>query len=642
MKRQQRRQAARTKQRSRLSAQRARQLDRSRPMPKLPNDLKPMLVRYSDQDTADIRRVLRNADVVGDLDDHLHNHPGEVSKVTAEPLLTAALLTLGNTGKYHRKMTTMGLAGLPMRDSEEWGFVGPNGWDLSAYRAVADQQKRLEDALGEGWDTTDGRRDMAWFACRLLGESIPRRIRRQIPAIAVDSTDNEAYALTKEFTKEKELRARDAERKGVRLEKFDPEKALAQDPLVQYNEAVQRRSNVKEPSLPVPDAPSHKIGERGADGRYNRSHDHDARPGKRSGTGSREPGLFLGFDAHLAVAVPKATWYGDPRDIAIGADIDPYITAVAMRSAGTNPGPPGQELLERSLTNSENIEEVLGDRAYSTKKSSMVEWAHKNRIDFVMDQPITIVRTAKTVYLGRQREPVIDHCGTFLHKFTDPKLWTPPNGQNDREREEWFAERFETYAWRMNDWLKDGGKQFMCAQCLGYFTSAAKTTMKPSARAKRSARSRRTTTPGSVPRVDAKGATSCCSGFAKADCCILGNSQKAPYGTRSHRKSYLRRLRVETRISVLKRNGALSRKWCQAMGLAANSLGFILLAVWHNIELAREARAKRREQREERRKAKLAATGTLDGDADTAEAPPDTESGQDGDATEDEPARPPP
>lgn len=642
MKRQQRRRVERTEQRSQLSAQRAQRLDRARPIPKLPNDLKPMLVRYSPQDTADVRRVLRNAGVIVDLDDHLHNHPGAVSKVTCEPLLAAALLDLGNTGKYHRKGTTMGLAGFPMRDSEEWGFVGPNGWDQATYRVAAEQQKRLEDALREGWDTKDGRRDMTWLAGRLLGASIPRRMRRQIRAIAVDSTDNESYALTKEFTKEKELRARDAQRKGANSKKFDPDKVLGHDPMVQYIESALEDPDAEEPSLPAPDAPSHKIGELGPDGRYNRSHDPDARPGRRSGKGSRESGPFLGYDAHLAVAVPKATWYGDPRHIAIGEGVDPYITAVATRSAGTNPGPAGWELLEQSLNIGEDIAEVLADRAYTTKKSSFVEPAHRLRIDVVMDQPITTVRTADPVYLGKQREPAIDHCGTFLHKFTDPELWKPPEDLNDHEREKWYAERYDTYAWRMNDWLRDGGKQLMCAQCLGKFTSDAKTTMKPSAGAKRSARSPRTTPPGTVPRVDAKGAATCCSGFAKADCCILGNSQKAPFGTRSHRKSYKRRLQVETRIGVLRRQGALSRGWCKAMRLGPNSLGFILLAVWHNIELAREARAKRREQREQRRQAKLAATGTLDGDAGTGEAPPDNESSNDGDGIEDQPARPPP
>ncbi len=322
--------------------------------------------------------------------------------------------------------------------------------------------------------------------------------------------------------------------------------------------------------------------------------------------------------------------------------IDPYITAVSTAPAATNQGPIARELLEQSLEIGENIKEAILDRAYTPKKSSFVEPAHKLRIDVVMDQSVTAVKTAKQVYIGKQREPVIDHCGTFLHKFTPQHLWTPPEGLTGRELEEWYARRFETYAWRMNSWLDDGGKQFVCPQCVGRFTSAAKTTMKPSARAKRSARHNRTTPPGSVPRVDAKGATSCCSGFAKADCCLLGNSQKAPFGTRAHRKSYRRRLRVETRVSVFKRDEALNRGWRQALGLAANSLGFLLLAVWHNIELAQAAREKRHELREQRRKAKLAATGTHDGDAHAAEAPSDTELDDDSDSTGDQTPRPPP
>ena len=642
MKRQQRRQAERDEQHNRLSAQRAQELDRFRPLPKLPHDHKPMLVRFSEQDVADIRRVLRDAGVIDDLDDHLHSHPGKPSRLTSEALLVAALLWIGVTSNYHRKGTTMGLAGLPIHDAEEWGFVSADGWDHATYKVVAEQQKRLEDNLREGWDTRDGRRDMKWISGRLLAASIPKKERQRMKAIDIDSTDNETYALTKEFTKEKELRERDAKRNGTRAEKFDPDKTLAQDPLVQHHEAMLEDPDLEEASLPVPGAPSHKIGEMGPDGRYNRSHDPDARPGRRSGTGSRNPGMFLGYDAHLAMAIPKATWYGDPTGIAIGDDIDPYITAVVTAPAATNPGPLGFELLEQSLKIGENIEETILDRAYTRKKSSFVEPAHKLRIDVVMDQPINAVETATEVYIGKQREPVIDHCGTFLHKFTPTHLWTPPSDLKGRDLEEWYAQRFETYAWRMNGWLDDGGKQFVCPQCLGYFTSAAKTTMKPSARAKRSARRNRTTPAGSVPRVDAKGATSCCSGFAKADCSLLGNSQKAPFGTRAQRKSYRRRVQVETRLSVLKRNRALTRGWCKALGLAANSLGFLLHAVLHNIELARAARARRRELREQRRKTKLAATGTHDGDAHATEAPSDTELDDDSDPIGDQAPRPPP
>ena len=160
---------------------------------------------------------------------------------------------------------------------------------------------------------------------------------------------------------------------------------------------------------------------------------------------------------------------------------------------------PGFEIFEQSRKIAGNIKGVIADRAYTPKKISFVDPAHELKIDVVMDQSITTVKSAKQIFIGKEGETVIDHCGTFLHKFTPPRMWTPPKGLTGRDLEEWYAERFETCAWRMNDWLDDGGKQFVCAQCLGGFTSAAKTTMKPSARAKRSARRKRTT-PGSVPR----------------------------------------------------------------------------------------------------------------------------------------------
>ena len=197
----------------------------------------------------------------------------------------------------------------------------------------------------------------------------------------------------------------------------------------------------------------------------------------------------------------------------------------------------------------------------------------------------------------------------------------------------------------MNGRLDGGGKQVICPQCLGRFTSDAKTRTKLSAKAKRSARRNRITkAPGTVPHLTApKGTEFCCSGFADADVCILGNSQTAPWGTPAQRKSYLRRLRAESGIGAFKLSDIFEKGWCRTFGLPANTIGATLAAVWRNIMLAREYRAKRHEQKQQRRQIKLSvAGGTQDGDAGATEAPTDAEPGNDSDEAVDPPARPPP
>lgn len=602
-----------------LSAARRLRLDKNRVLPKGHTKPASLLRAFSAGATHDAATVIRESGVVPYIEERLRSHPGPPSAMDSEKILVPALLNMDDAGNYWRTGLAKAMACLDVQYAHDSGLINAKGWNHPSFRVITDQTKRFERAFEDGgWIAKDGTRcDLRWLAHGLITASIPAKARKNIGAIAIDSTGCPTWAVPRLFTPEKDLR---------RAHQLAAAKLLEQDPLVQHHKAAAKNPHSAEPDLPKPTEPSNKIGEMGPDGRFNRGLDYQARPGHLSATASRKETLFFGFDFHLGAAVPKATWRGDPYNIKIGSEIDAYITHLAARPALSDYGPGGLEVIEESLKVAPGIEQVLGDRGYSRMKDTVVHPTHKLKLDFVMDYDKYKKRKPNNLYIGKHAEPATQHCGTILHKFTPEKWKVPPPDMADAELEQWFAERFNTWAWRIHTRLDCGGLQMLCPQCLGRFTSNAKTHKKQSAAAKRSARSKRTTK--STPHVKAlEDAQWCCSGLGTAAHADVGDVQSVPYGTPAQRKSYLRRLRVETRIAVLKLPNSLEKGWVRTFGLVPHTIAGILAVVAHNMELTREARMRHREQADERHRKKLAATGgTEDGDPGPTNADAATES----------------
>ena len=132
------------------------------------------------------------------------------------------------------------------------------------------------------------RGNFTWLVRELLATSVPNRYLKTIAAVAIDSTANPTWARTREYRLEKDLLAE------------------------------HRLESLKEPDLPKPaENPEGKVRTVGSDGRFIRSYDIDARPGYKSATNKEPASLFLGYDAHIAVAVAEAVWSGNPNHVAI-------------------------------------------------------------------------------------------------------------------------------------------------------------------------------------------------------------------------------------------------------------------------------------------------------------------------------------
>ena len=70
------------------------------------------------------------------------------------------------------------------------------------------QSNRFEHTLRQGWEAADGTpRNLTWLIGRLIAASIPNRYLKTIKAIAIDSTPDPTWALTRNYRLEKDILA---------------------------------------------------------------------------------------------------------------------------------------------------------------------------------------------------------------------------------------------------------------------------------------------------------------------------------------------------------------------------------------------------------------------------------------------------
>ena len=279
---------------------------------------------------------------------------------------------------------------------------------------------------------------------------------------------------------------------------------------------------------------------------------------------------------HIASAVRSALWTGDPDKVAFGPAPPAFITGICVAPGATNPGPIGAGIVEQSRLIAPNIDDVVVDRGYSTKREKFCRRLHEQGINVTMDYTKTDIDNPKPIKVGRKDQRLLISCGTLFPLWIPEKMQIPPEDANT----DWYADR-ALWRWTRNRKLAGGGGQFLCSQCAGRVSTTAKT-RKP----------RTTSTDGPHLPIDEE---YCCVAFASVTVDLLDSFQLIPYGTLAWKLSYGRRNSIETRNSILKDKGGLTAGWCRAFGLAAQTIGAVALAVVHNLkELKRTlARQKR-------------------------------------------------
>ena len=477
------------------------------------------------------------------------------------------------------------LSQIDPQNSAEMGTATPEGWNLPSHPAINDQYEKLEAAVAQGRTAPDGTvLDSDWVADAAIPPSIPDKIRLLIDSVAIDSTDDPTWAKRRYWK-------RGPKRGG------DPDEQL-----LRYHEESHDNPDIEQPELPAPAKPSTQIGQRGADGRPIVCIDLEARLWRHSGTDSRDAGYYVGYERHEATATRGFKWNGNPRKLGRRCKVLAYTTGVATAPAGSDIGANCFKALEQSLQTLPNLVDVIADMGISNKKD-FYRPAHEANINVVRQHASQIVNHPRTLLIGPKGEIVIDHAGTFLHKWTPKEMLLPPEGLTGDELEDWYADRYKTYAWKLNNG-SGWPKQYECPHCRGDVTSDAQTYRTRDHENRTSDRSRPDPKPaGTVPRIEApEDAEYCCNGLLSIGHPEYDRGQREPYGTPAHTTSYNRRQPVEGSFGTSKNEGSLKKSWNRILGLTAHSIAGVLLAVVKNLRTTRNEQARRRQKAEARAK----------------------------------------
>ena len=303
--------------------------------------------------------IIERSGVLPDLEQRLRTQPGQQSKLSIKALLLLYFLAAYKGDSARRTDLCAVVNGLDSQVAFSLGLCDSHRREPLSYVMVRKQSKRFERALREGWVAEDGTpRNFTWLLRKLLAASVPNRYLKTIVAVAIDSTADPTWARTREYRLEKDLLAEH------RLESLET-------------------PDLAEPDIEPADSDG-KVGTLGPDGRYIRSYDIEARPGYKSATNKEPASLFLGYDAHIAVAVAGAVWSGNPDKVAIKPSPPGYILAVHVAAGATNPGPIGLQLALQSHEIAPGLSDVVADRAYTNKRQSFVRPLHQMGINVTM------------------------------------------------------------------------------------------------------------------------------------------------------------------------------------------------------------------------------------------------------------------
>ena len=505
--------------------------------------------------------VVERSGVLADLEPKMTPRRGPKARVSIKALLVCIVMAAYlKTKSYKRSDIVSVMYGLHPDIAQMLGLLDQHGnFKPIRFKRVAYQILKFEALLWLGWDSGATRCDLRWFSNAMLMASVPRRIRRQINAVAVDSTPVKAWARTMHYVKQ-----------------YDIDK----DAFAMHREQV-----LENPDLPEPEpmsalkaAAAKKRGvEVGPDGRIIRSKDRDARAGHASAIRKRKAHKFVGYDLTTVIACRIIAWSGRPSEYKLGPGVRAYILAVDLNPAGQNPGPSGLRAVLNALNLASGISEVVADRAYTVKRDGFVRPLHERAINVVMDYPKRFLTNPDNGTLGKRGQNVVMHCGTPLADWTPDKSVTPSaqdrRKTNTEQLEKWFNDRFRRYGWRSTGPLykPDGsirGREFKCSVCAGHGNH-------PGTPAKSY----------NAPMPAAPAGSRCCGGKVSARIKDLDTWQEHPYGTTVWKKSYARRPTVEGPYGKLKAKAGLGGEACQAFGLPANTIAATAAAVAYNVKL---------------------------------------------------------
>ena len=310
--------------------------------------------------------------------------------------------------------------------------------------------------------------------------------------------------------------------------------------------------------------------ELGPDRKSIRCADYGARAGYRSASAAtgHKARIFVGYHVTFAVLVKLAN--AAPSDAVPG-----YICGLSVDPASYHAGHAARKAIEDSLAIAPNVKEVLTDMGISQYGEVFVRRMHELGLDVIRDLKSNEAHLkVLEVGAGKHRQHLIALDGMFFPLWLPDKFKQPPKDLTNKQLQRWYEQRAK-YRWSRIQFFDNGDMQFRCPQCAGRVVTNL-TTYRNRARPNKSAPDIKVT-----HHID-----TCCKGLVTIPADKLDLWQPKPWGTRTWKASYNRRLQVENVNSMVKDNKSLDPKMCRARGLGAHTLAALTAAIAHNLKLA--------------------------------------------------------
>ena len=309
----------------------------------------------------------------------------------------------------------------------------------------------------------------------------------------------------------------------------------------------------------------------------------------------------VGYETIIVGVGRHATVQGDPRYVAFGDPLPPYITHVSSVPGLSDTALAGADALDWSTKIAHNTKIVIADRGFS-RIPLFVRRQHEARRRMVNDYPIDVASKCRNVIVNRSKTRtalLLEHVGTFLPPWTPRYYHQPPKtlkemlasrgislppGVEDRtlteeEATEWHNERAKLRM-SVNRALAGGGVELECPQCAGRVITQLKT------------RNRKVKVAKSALRITADvehlgDIQYCCDGLLSVGVELLDRFQEIPHGTTAWQQRYNRRPQIENINGMVKDKGGFSDGWCRSFRDGTRATSTIIAAFAHNLRLAR-------------------------------------------------------
>jgi len=494
------------------------------------------------------------------LDRRLHTQ-GRPSILRSESLLLGILLAIHLYGSATRTSITRALASISPDQRWEFGLYDCDGRPPS-YRTVEKQTRRLENLLGQKlFDDGDHQLDWRWFWKHLHIATVPEHDRDSLKAIALDDSSIETSAVTQYF----------GEGDGP------------SDEYSEYQRLLGAGVDAPEPASIAPavrastDRPS-RVGDLGPDGRLIVSADVDARRGWHTGVGKRNGHVMTGYQLHAGVGVRSYGFRGrfddDPVKLLSPRPVR-YVHALELVPAGYHRGKAGLRAIQDAAVRLPALHDVIADRGYTMVRP---EWFHRplHKAGFNLTTDFSKAQLARTdiVISSDGSTSVIRQAGSFFHKAMPDKLLdTSPMGFG-KEKAERFAESrtalVSLYAYSPNGRDRTGRRRLRSPFFSG---RAVNPEINPAS------------TRWNKPFVPSPAGLTDDPQTVSFDLEAFDYAQEVPWGTKHWKKSYNRRVQIETVFSRLEKIGLSKDGFIRALGLDANTLASYMTVAVYNLRI---------------------------------------------------------